>query len=77
MFQLVQGDYNKINRQLNRDEVLPGYFKDKIRRVCSKPVGMAANNRTQSSMITTEKHIASSFVCKREYTSCSLIELRT
>ena len=30
-FQLVEGDYDEIDRQIDRDEVLSGYVKDKIR----------------------------------------------
>ncbi|KAL5406973.1 hypothetical protein PMIN04_011852 [Paraphaeosphaeria minitans] len=30
-FQLAEGDYDEIERQLERDEVLSGYVKDKIR----------------------------------------------
>ena len=32
-FRLVEGDYNEIERQLEQDEVLSGYVKDKIRCV--------------------------------------------
>lgn len=32
-FQLAQGEYNKIERALQEDDVLAGYVKDKIRQV--------------------------------------------
>ena len=32
-FQLVNGEYDEIERQLRRDELLFGYVKDKIRCV--------------------------------------------
>lgn len=35
-FQLAEGDYDEIERQLEQDEVLSGYVKDKIRCVCRK-----------------------------------------
>jgi len=35
-FQLAEGEYDEIERQLERDEVLSGYVKDKIRCVCRK-----------------------------------------
>jgi hypothetical protein len=35
-FQLAEGDYDEIERQIKRDEVLSGYVKDKIRCVCRK-----------------------------------------
>jgi hypothetical protein len=35
-FQLAAGEYDEIERQLERDEVLSGYVKDKIRCVCMK-----------------------------------------
>lgn len=36
IFQLAQGEYDEIERQLRRDKLLFGYVKDKIRCVDSK-----------------------------------------
>jgi len=35
-FQLLEGDYDEIEHQLERDEVLLKYVKDNIRCVCRK-----------------------------------------
>jgi hypothetical protein len=35
-FQLAQGEYDEIERQLSQDKSLFGYVQDKIRCVCSR-----------------------------------------
>jgi hypothetical protein len=35
-FQLAEGDYDEIERQLKQDKVLLGFVQDKIRYACSK-----------------------------------------
>jgi hypothetical protein len=75
-FQLSQGEYDDIERQLRRDEALFGYVKDKIRCVASKNDTGAADDGNRTGMTTTQEATEFLSACRLVYMSSLLIVLR-
>jgi hypothetical protein len=75
-FQLLQGEYDDIERQLRRDEALFGYTKDKIRCVALNNDTGAANDGNLTGTTTTQEATDLLSACQPIYMSSSLIVLR-
>ena len=76
-FQLLQGEYDDIERQLRRDEALLRYTKDKIRCVASKNDTGAADDGNWTGITITQEATGLLSACRPVYMSSLLIVLRT